>query len=221
MGGQEQWLCSPFPVWEQDPGSVAGARICSLGFLHGQGSGSPLPTLPPHSPCRSREKLKGAISELPPSFLAMAAARWDPGAWAPVPKPGIAMDPIGLQFPHAERRDSVCPCSSQHCPDAHAGSTSLGCVVWVRPVPRTSVFTHGSELGSILQVLGLNSCILEVRGVKNPRKMGFRKVKIQKLSKEPLSLVMSRNLVTLSSLGFLQLVHWCVCSGMGAQEVVG
>lgn len=51
--------------------------------------------------------------------------------------------------------------------------------------------------------------------------MGFRKVKIQKLSKEPLSLVMSRNLVTLSSLGFLQLVHWCVCSGMGAQEVVG
>lgn len=61
----------------------------------------------------------------------------------------VPMDPVGLQFLRAEHRDTALA-SSQHCPNARAGSTRLGCVVWVGPGPRTSIFTHGAELRSIL-----------------------------------------------------------------------
>lgn len=129
---------------EQDPGSVAGARICASLKASRSGSGIPLwlgvtghlsppsaacqtPAFTARCPYKGREKLKSALSEcflppfrLSPSALVMAAAQQDPAA--PVPKPGRARDPVKLQFPRAQ--DGVCPvaslASSQHCPDARA-----------------------------------------------------------------------------------------------------
>lgn len=131
---------------EQDPGSVAGARICASLKASWTGSGIPLwlgvtghlsppsaacqtPACATQCPYKGREKLKSALSEcflppfrLSPSALAMAAAQQDPAA--PVPKPGRARDPVKLQFPCAEDGDGVCPvaslASSQRCPDARA-----------------------------------------------------------------------------------------------------
>lgn len=101
---------------EQDPGSMAGARIHASLKASCAGSGIPLwpgvtghlsppsaacqiPACTTRCPYKGREKLKSALSEcfLPPfrpsrSALAMAAARQDPAA--PVPKLGRAVDPV-------------------------------------------------------------------------------------------------------------------------------
>lgn len=168
----------------------------------------------------------------------MAAARQDPAA--PVPRPGRAVDPVKLQFPRAEHGDSVCLlaslASSQHRPGARAvlwfpWSGMLGCgnPSQLGPPaldtcfgsdlpPGTSIFPHDSWIRPpCSQCFSTKFLFLKVRGVKRRgrwRGTGFRRVKIQNLSKELLSLVISFSLGDSIFLAWisLKLVNLCVCS---------